>query len=82
MTTKMKARRKSAKPTTKVSPPPAQVGTAVLGLVIPELTICGVFNVTDTEANYLAKGIQTALLSRFHIDLLEAGGYLEIDEQY
>lgn len=55
---------------------PRSQGTAVLGVVVPELTICGVFDMTDEELNYLCKGITTALLSRFHIDLLNASGLL------
>lgn len=55
---------------------PRSQGTAVLGKVIPELAICGVFNVTDEEANFLAKGITTALLAQFNMELLQASGLL------
>lgn len=68
-----KNRTLSAKPITSA---PQSRGTAILGKVIPELAICGVFNVTDAEANYLAKGITTAILAQFQMDLLQASGLL------
>jgi hypothetical protein len=58
------------------SPTAPSEGTAILGKVIPELVITGVFNVTDTEAQYLAKGITTAILAQFQLDLLHASGLL------
>ena len=76
MTRSKKQNKKSAKPTT-ISPPRSSNGTAILGVVISELTICGVFDVTDTEARYIAKGIETVLLSKFHVELLEAAGFIK-----
>lgn len=67
------SRQKSATP---ITDRPRSQGTAVLGTVIPELAICGVFNVTDTEANYIAKGIATAILAQFNMELLQASGLL------
>lgn len=54
---------------------PAQ-GTAVLGRVIPELAICGVFGLSDDDVSFIAKGITTALLAQFQMDLLEHSGLL------
>lgn len=72
-------KRQSNKHTQKRSS--ASTGTAILGRVIPELTVCGVFNVSEGDASFIAKGISTAILAQFQMDILHASGLLGIQEE-
>jgi hypothetical protein len=69
----VKKTKELAKPTTSR---PRSPGTAVLGRVIPELAICGAFNVTDDEVKGIARSISVALLGQFQMDVLQASGLL------
>ena len=72
--------RKSALPPTHST---RKDGTAILGRVIPELTITGVFNVTDAEALVIANSIANTILMHFQVDLLESAGLLgRSDEEF
>jgi hypothetical protein len=51
-------------------------GTAVLGRVIPELTICGVFDASDSDVSFIARGISTTILAQFSVDVLQATGHI------
>ena len=68
-----------ATPTT--SPRTRSAGTAVLGRVVPEYAVCGVFNVTDTDAKFIADSIAKRLLMHFQIELLQAAGLLGSGDQ-
>lgn len=57
-------------------PRPMSGGTPLLGRVIPELAICGVFDVTDAEVLSIAKSISTAILAQFQMELLQASGLI------
>jgi hypothetical protein len=61
--------------------PHASHGTAILGRVIPELVVCGVFNVTDADVQFIAKGINTAILAQYQMELLHASGLLGNDDE-
>lgn len=58
------------------SPRSRSQGTAVLGRVIPELVVGGVFDVKDSDVSFIARGISTAILAQFQMDLLHASGLL------
>lgn len=67
---------KSAKPTKTSAPRPRSSGTAVLGVVLPELAVSGVFGVSASDASFIANSIAKAILTRFTIDQLQAAGIL------
>lgn len=77
----MKKNKSKVLSTTKTSPRLQAHGTAILGKVIPELAVCGVFNVTDADVQFIAKGISIAILSQFQFDLLHASGLLGKGEE-
>jgi hypothetical protein len=70
--------KKNRKYGTAVCTPPnlRQRGTPILGRVIPELAVCGVFDLKDSDVSFIAKGITTAILAQFQVDLLQASGLI------
>ena len=58
-------------------------GTAILGRVITDLTITGVFDVTDAEAYTIADAISKTILMHYQVDLLNDAGLLgRSDEEF